>query len=161
MEEKAEIYRGCVIPRDLYYNIENQIWFKVNEDGTVTVGATDIGQARAGKIINIRIKKIGKRVEKGKPLASLESGKWTGPVPADVEGEIVDRNEELFENPALINEDPYGKGWIVKIKPTDLRRDLADLITGEEAVKKLKEYIEREGVDCSEGKAQISKKFYS
>jgi len=125
------------------------------------VGATDIGQARAGKIINIRIKKPGRLVPKGKPVASLESGKWTGPIPADIEGEIVERNEELFEKPELINEDPYGKGWIARLKPTDLERDLKDLVTGEEAVKLQKEYIERENVTCGEERAQISKKFYS
>ena len=160
MAEKVEEFRGCVIPKDLYYDIENQVWFRVNDDGTVTVGVTDIGQARAGKIINIRIKAPGKKLKKGKPVASLESGKWAGPVPADIEGEVVERNEKLFDKPDLINEDPYGEGWIAKIKPTNLERDLQDLVTGEEAVQKLKEYIEREDVNCGEERAQISKKFY-
>ena len=154
------VYRGCVIPPDLYYDIDNQVWFRINEDGTVTVGATDIGQARAGKIINIRIKAPGRKVAKGKPYASLESGKWTGPIPAVIEGEVVERNEELFDNPELINDDPYGKGWIVRIKPVNLERDLKDLVTGEEAIQKQKEYIEREDVNCGEDRAQISKKFY-
>ncbi len=160
MAEKVEEYRGCVIPKDLYYDIENQVWFRVNEDGTVTVGVTDIGQARAGKIINIRIKAPGKKLKKGKPVASLESGKWAGPVPADIEGEVVERNEKLFDKPDLINEDPYGEGWIAKIKPTNLERDLQDLVTGEEAIQKQREYIEREDVNCGEERAQISKKFY-
>ncbi|HIQ48224.1 MAG TPA: glycine cleavage system protein H [Aquifex aeolicus] len=160
MGKKVEEYRGCVIPEDLYYDIENQVWFRVNEDGTVTVGVTDIGQARAGKIINIRIKAPGKHIKKGKPVASLESGKWAGPVPADIEGEVVERNEKLFDKPDLINEDPYGEGWIAKLKPANLERDLQDLVTGEEAIKKLKEYIEREDVNCGEERAQISKKFY-
>ncbi len=160
-EKRAEVYRGCVIPPDLYYDIENQVWFRINEDGTVTVGATDIGQARAGKIINIRIKKPGRHVPKGKPVASLESGKWTGPIPADIEGEVVERNEELFDNPELINEDPYGRGWIARLRPTDLERDIKDLVTGEEAIRRQREYIEREDVVCGEDRAQISKKFYS
>ncbi|NPA32368.1 MAG: glycine cleavage system protein H [Aquificae bacterium] len=160
MSKKVEEYRGCAIPPDLYYDIENQVWFRVNEDGTVTVGVTDIGQARAGKIINIRIKAPGKYVKKGKPVASLESGKWAGPVPADIEGEVVERNEKLFDKPDLINEDPYGEGWIAKIKPANLERDLKDLVTGEEAIRKQKEYIDREDVDCGEERAQISKKFY-
>ncbi|GAB6065345.1 glycine cleavage system protein H [Aquifex pyrophilus] len=157
---KVEEYRGCVIPADLYYDIENQVWFRVNEDGTVTVGVTDIGQARAGKIINIRIKAPGKYVKKGKPVASLESGKWAGPVPADIEGEVVERNEKLFDKPDLINEDPYGEGWIARLKPANLERDLKDLVTGEEAIQKQKEYIEREDVNCREERAQISKKYY-
>ncbi|NPB08044.1 MAG: glycine cleavage system protein H [Aquificae bacterium] len=160
MAQKVEEYRGCKIPKDLYYDIENQVWFRVNEDGTVTVGVTDVGQSRAGKIINIRIKAPGKYLKKGKPVASLESGKWAGPVPADIEGEVVERNEKLFDKPDLINEDPYGEGWIAKIKPANLERDLKDLVTGEEAVRKMREYIEREDVNCGEELAQISKKFY-
>jgi len=160
MAERVEEYRGCKIPKDLYYDIENQVWFRINEDGTVTVGVTDVGQSRAGKIINIRIKAPGKYIKKGKPVASLESGKWAGPVPADIEGEVVERNEKLFDKPDLINEDPYGEGWIAKIKPADLERDLKELVTGEEAIRKMKEYIEREDVNCGEELAQISKKFY-
>jgi len=87
-------------------------------------------------------------VPKGKPIASLESGKWTGPIPAVIEGEIVERNEKLFDQPDLINDDPYGEGWIARLKPTNLERDLKDLVTGDVALQKMKEYIEREGVEC-------------
>ena len=146
MEEVS--YKGCKIPKDLYYDIENQVWYRLEPDGTVVVGATDIGQTRAGRMVNVRIKPPGKHVPKGKPIASLESGKWTGPVPAVIEGEVVERNEELFDTPDLINDDPYGRGWIARIKPTNLERDLKDLTTGAEAVQKMKEYIEREGVEC-------------
>ena len=106
------------------------------------------GQTRAGRMVNVRIKAVGKHVPKGKPIASLESGKWTGPVPAVIEGEVLERNEELFDMPDLINDYPYTRGWIAKLKPTNLERDLKDLVTGEEAVQRMKEYIDREGVEC-------------
>ncbi|WP_448584349.1 glycine cleavage system protein GcvH [Thermocrinis sp.] len=141
-------YKGCKIPEGLYYDIDNQVWYELRQDGLVRVGATDIGQTRAGKMVNVRIKPPGKHVPKGKPIASLESGKWTGPIPAVIEGEIVERNERLFDEPELINEDPYGEGWIAIIKPTNLERDLKDLVTGDVAFEKMKEYIEREGVEC-------------
>jgi len=143
-----EIYKGCKIPKELYYDIENQVWYRLEEDGTVTVGATDVGQTRAGRMVNVRIKPPGKHVHKGKPIASLESGKWTGPVPAVIEGEVVERNEKLFDQPDLINDDPYGEGWIARLKPSNLERDLKDLLTGDTALQKMKEYIEREGVEC-------------
>ncbi|MCS7262983.1 MAG: glycine cleavage system protein H [Aquificaceae bacterium] len=145
---KETTYKGCRIPEDLYYDIENQVWYKVEEEGTVRVGATDVGQTRAGRMVNVRIKPPGKHVPKGKPIASLESGKWTGPVPAVVEGEVLERNEELFDKPDLINDDPYGRGWIARIKPYNLARDLKELLTGQEALSKMKEYIDREGVEC-------------
>ncbi|SHK28463.1 glycine cleavage system protein H [Thermocrinis minervae] len=141
-------YKGCNIPEDLYYDIENQVWYRIEPDGTVTVGATDVGQTRAGRMVNVRIKQAGRHVPKGKPYASLESGKWTGPVPAVIEGTVVERNEELFDTPDLINDDPYGRGWIVRIKPDNLERDIKDLVTGQEAIQKMKEYIDREGVEC-------------
>ncbi len=143
-----ETYKGCKIPQELYYDIDNQVWYEVRQDGLVRVGATDIGQVRAGKMVNVRIKPPGKHVPKGKPIASLESGKWTGPIPAVIEGEIVERNERLFDEPELINEDPYGEGWIAIIKPSNIERDIKDLVTGEIALEKMKEYIEREGVEC-------------
>ena len=143
-----ETYKGCKIPKELYYDIENQVWYRLEEDGTVSVGATDVGQTRAGRMVNVRIKPPGKHVPKGKPIASLESGKWTGPVPAVIEGEIAERNEKLFDQPDLINDDPYGEGWIARLKPTNLGRDLKDLVTGDVALQKMKEYIEREGVEC-------------
>ncbi len=142
------VYRGCRIPLDLYYDIENQVWYRLEPDGSVRVGATDIGQTRAGRMVNVRIKAPGKYVQKGKPIASLESGKWTGPVPAVIEGEVIERNEILFDTPDLINDDPYGKGWIARLKPTNLEKDLKDLTTGEEALRKMKEYIDKEGVEC-------------
>ncbi|MCX8075483.1 MAG: glycine cleavage system protein H [Aquificaceae bacterium] len=141
-------YKGCRIPTELYYDIENQVWYRLEENGLVTIGATDIGQTRAGRMVNVRIKQPGKRVQKGKPVASLESGKWTGPVPTLMDCEVVERNEELFDTPDLINDDPYGRGWIAKIKPDNLERDLKELLTGDEAFRKMKEYIDREGVEC-------------
>ncbi len=147
-EDNIWEYNGCIIPKDLYYEIENQIWVRVNEDGTVTLGLTDVGQVRAGKLLYARLKKPGKFVKKGKPLASFESGKWAGPIPAVVEGEIVEINERLMDQPDIINYDPYGEGWVVKVKPADLERDLKDLLKGEEAIKRMKEYIDEWDIVC-------------
>lgn len=141
-------YNGCLIPKDLYYDIENQVWIKLNEDGTVTYGMTDVGQTRSGKLLHIRIKDVGKFVKKGKPIASLESGKWAGPIPAVIEGEVVKRNEELLEQADIINYDPYVRGWIAIVKPADLERDIKDLVTGEKAIQAMKEYIDREDIIC-------------
>ncbi|MFN3813381.1 MAG: glycine cleavage system protein H [Aquificaceae bacterium] len=146
----SEVYRGCRIPSELYYHVESQVWYRIEMDGSVRIGATDVGQIRAGRMVNVRIKAVGKHVPKGKPIASLESGKWTGPVPAVIEGEVIERNEALFDTPELINEDPYGEGWIARLRPTNLERDIKDLLTGEEAVRKMKEYIDRESVECKD-----------
>jgi len=149
--EAAWEYQGCVIPKDLYYDIENQVWAKVNEDGTVTLGLTDVGQTRAGRLLHIRVKPVGTKVKKGKPVATLESGKWAGPVPALVEGEIVSVNPKVVEDPNFINIDPYGEAWIVKIKPVSeevLKRDLSELVFGEKAYEEMKKHIDEWDIVC-------------
>ncbi len=141
-------YQGCVIPKDLYYDIENQVWLRVNEDGSITMGLTDVGQTRAGRLLHARVKPVGTKVKRGKPVATLESGKWAGPVPALVGGEVLEVNQKIVEDPNFINIDPYGEAWIVKLKPDNLERDLSELVTGEEALKEMKSHIEEWDIVC-------------
>ncbi|SHK48788.1 glycine cleavage system protein H [Thermocrinis minervae] len=141
-------YNGCIIPLDLYYEIETQTWLRINDDGTVTMGLTDVGQVRAGRLLHARIKSPGKHIQKGKPVASLESGKWAGPINALVEGEVVEANQKVLEQPDIINYDPYGEGWIVKMKPTNLERDIKDLLYGPQAIEEMKKYIDEWDIIC-------------
>ncbi|EWG06800.1 MAG: glycine cleavage system protein H [Candidatus Aramenus sulfurataquae] len=139
---------NCEIPENLFYYIEgkNTVWAKLEGD-LLIVGITDIAQTMAGKVVRVRIKKKGTKVEKGKPIATMESGKWAGPVPAPVSGEIVESNAEVEKNPILVNQDPYGKGWIVKMKPNNME-DVKQLYSGNAAVSKLKELIASEKLSC-------------
>lgn len=139
---------NCEIPENLFYYIEgkNTVWAR-REGDVLVVGITDIAQTMAGKIVKVRVKKKGTKVERGKPVATMESGKWAGPVPAPVSGEIVDANAEVEKNPVIINQDPYGKGWIVKMKPSN-PEELKQLYTGQQAIQKLKEIIANEKLSC-------------
>lgn len=110
---------GYEFPDDLFYSPDHY-WGKV-EDSLVAEGATDFTQKMAGEILYVELPRKGRRVEQGKPFTSIESGKWVGRVYAVVSGEIVDVNEELEDDPTLINRDPYGAGWIVKIEASDLK----------------------------------------
>lgn len=141
-------HNGCIIPLDLYYDIETQTWLRLEEDGLITMGLTDIGQVRSGRLLHARIKDKGKLIKKGKPVASLESGKWAGPINALVEGEVMQRNELVLEKPDIINYDPYGEGWIVKLKPVDFNKDSKDLLFGESAIEPMREYIEHWDIIC-------------
>lgn len=121
------------LPDDLYYE-ENHFW--VREDGNLLVmGLDDFGQAMAGEIVFVELPAEGKILNAGKPFAKLESGKWVGNIYAPVSGQVVSINEELEMNPALINEDCYGEGWICKINPNN-QEELTKLIHGSEAVEK-------------------------
>ncbi len=139
--------RGCEIPEDLNYNVENNVWARQESDGTVTVGMTSYAASLAGQIVSYTPKKVGKAVKKDKSCATVESGKWVGPAKSPVAGEVVEINEAVSNKPGLINEDPYGEGWLVKIKPVDWAADSADLVTGDEALKAFEAKMDADGFE--------------
>ncbi len=138
--------RGCSIPEDRYYWVEKHAWARLEADGTVTIGITDVAQHLAKGIVNATPKEAGRTVQKGKSAGTLESGKWVGPVTSPITGEIVTVNEAVKAKPPLINEDPYGEGWFVKVKPTDWAGESASLVTGEAAVAAYQKFMEEQGI---------------
>ncbi|MFW0883484.1 glycine cleavage system protein GcvH [Candidatus Acidulodesulfobacterium sp. H_13] len=139
---------GCDIPEDLYYSVEKHVWGKLEDDGTVTVGMTSVAQSLAGKLLYITPKKVGRKIAQLKSVATVESGKYVGPVPALFSGEIVAVNDEVVENVSIINSDPYGKGWVCKIKADNIEEDKKNLLIGKEAVEAYKKKIEADGIKC-------------
>ncbi len=119
---------GNDFPEDLYYH-RDHMWVKV-EDGKVRLGYNDWAQSAAGKLVNLSTRKAGRSVKAGKTLGTVESGKWVGPLKTPVSGEILELNEDVLKNPSMINEDPYGKGWIATIAPEKLDEELRELIKG-------------------------------
>ena len=114
-------------PDDLYFD-KGHNWARVEEDGTVVQGLSDFAQDIAGEILYAETPRKGRTLEQGKPFMSMESGKWVGRVEATVSGEVVDANEDLEWESNLINKAPYGEGWLVRIAPTNLEADLANLM---------------------------------
>jgi len=141
-----ESINGCIILKDLYYSVEDNTWIKVNDDGTVTVGMTDIAQNLAGPILHAKAKGAGTDRKKGKPIATVESGKWVGPVKSPISGTIVELNEKLAADAQIINRSPYRDGWVVKMKPEGLDEELKGLVTGDAAVEAYKEKITRDNI---------------
>ena len=125
--------QGYTLPDDLYYE-ENHFW--VRDDGDLLVmGMDDFAQKLAGEIVYVQLPDEGKTIKVGKKFAKMESGKWLGKVYGPVNGELMAVNEELEENPGLINEDCYGQGWMYKIKPDD-KAELQNLLKEPDAVEK-------------------------
>ncbi len=106
-------------PDDLYYDKEH-VWARVEEDNMVTIGMTSFGQDLAGEIVYVEVPRIGRTVNKGEAFMSMESGKWVGRIQSPVSGEIAEANEEVEWESTLVNEDPYGEGWLARIEATDL-----------------------------------------
>ena len=118
-------HEGFDFPDDLYYT-EDMIWLK-KENGNVRIGMATFGADLAGKIKFVRLRPPGKTIAAGRSIGTMESGKWTGPVKAPVGGTIAEVNEALKENPGLLNDDPYGAGWIAVLTPDNLDGEIGNL----------------------------------
>lgn len=128
--------RGCNLPDDLLYDVDNHIWYREVGDGTVKLGMTTVATAMAGQLVAFTPKKAGRSVEAGKSCATVESGKWVGPAKAAFDAAVVAVNEDLAGKPSLANEDPYGAGWLVILKPADWAAAKGSLTPGAEVAPK-------------------------
>ena len=149
MQIPEQVYRGCEVPPELEYDVERDVWVRFEQDGTVTLGMTDMAQARSGKVVSILFKAPGTTLRSGQSAATIESAKWVGPFPTPLSGEIVANNEAAFAKDVLIaNRDPYGAGWIVRLRPTSLPEERSRLINGREAFAAIRQRIDRDKVSC-------------
>jgi glycine cleavage system H protein len=114
------------LPGDLEYTDEHE-WLRREEDGSVTVGITDHAQAALGDLVYVELPEVDQELEIGGEMAVVESVKAASDVYSPVAGSVLEVNEELADDPEKINSDPYGDGWIVKIRPDSL--DDAKLMT--------------------------------
>ena len=104
-------------PEDYRYTEEHE-WLKVEGD-TATVGITDFAQQELGEVVFVEMPEAGESYDAGEEIGSIESVKAVSDIYAPVACEIVEVNGELEDTPEVVNEDPHGKGWLVKIKITD------------------------------------------
>jgi len=110
----------CVFPDDLLYDLENNTWLRIEENGDVTVGVTSVLPAIAGKLTLARLKSAEVAIQRGQSLGTLESLKFVGPVPSPVSGILLKSNGLAVDRPRLINDSPYQEGWIASLKPSHL-----------------------------------------
>ena len=115
------------IPGDLKF-MKSHEWARVEDDGTVTVGISDHAQSLLGDLVYVELPNVGDTLEVGGAVAVVESVKAASDVYAPVAGEVIKVNSDLADTPETINEDAYGDGWIVVIKPTNLQEDMGNLL---------------------------------
>lgn len=144
----AEV-RSCTIPEDLYYLVEKHVWARRVGD-LVEVGLTDVAQNMAKGIISVTPKRAGRALKALQSVATVESGKWVGPVPTPVAGEIAEINDAVIAQPGLINSDPYGAGWVARVAPADWEGDSTSLVTGADGVAAYEAFLEAEGISCED-----------
>jgi glycine cleavage system H protein len=105
------------LPADLKYTREHE-WVQI--DGKIaTIGITDHAQEQLGEVVFVELPAVGERVERADPFGVIESTKAVSDVYAPLAGEVSEINDDLPENPEMLNEDPYGDGWMVKLILSD------------------------------------------
>ncbi|NUM48111.1 MAG: glycine cleavage system protein H [Anaerolineales bacterium] len=143
------LYYGCDIPEDLYYHQEYDSWVRFEADGTATLGMTDVAQTMSGKLLHIQFKSPGKTVKAGRVAATIESGKWVGPFVMPFDAELLAINDKAFADDILIaNRDPYGAGWLVKVRPLQPENARDGLLTGQEAMTHIQKKVDANGIRC-------------
>ena len=106
------------LPGDLMYTSEHE-WLRREDDGSVTIGITDHAQAALGDLVYVELPEVGQDLENGGDMAVVESVKAASDVYAPISGEVIAVNAELGDDPEKINTDPYGDGWIVRMRPSE------------------------------------------
>jgi glycine cleavage system H protein len=120
-------------PEELKYTKEHE-WIRDNGDGTATVGITDFAQSELGDIVFVELEPEGSEFDQDEVFGTVEAVKTVSELFSPVSGEIAEINSELEDDPELVNTDPYGQGWMVKIKLSD-PSEIDTLLTQEEYLK--------------------------
>ena len=105
------------IPEDLLY-AQNHEWVRRQDDGTIRVGISDFAQDALGDVVFVDLPDVGRDLGGGEPFGEIESTKSVSDLYAPTNGEVVEVNEELEDRPELVNQDPYGEGWMMVLRPT-------------------------------------------
>jgi glycine cleavage system H protein len=116
-------------PEELRYTAEHE-WAKL-EGGLVTVGITSYATEQLGDVVFVELPEVGKRLEAMKPFGVVEAVKTVSDLFAPVAGEVVAVNDALADNPALVNQAPFGEGWMIRLKP-DQPEDVKRLMSHED-----------------------------
>ena len=115
------------LPGDLLYTNDHE-WLRREDDGAVTIGITDHAQAALGDLVYVELPEVGLDIDEGGEMAVVESVKAASDVYAPIAGSVVGVNDNLADDPEIINSDPYGDGWIVRVQPSGSIDD-ADLMS--------------------------------
>jgi len=123
--------QGMDFPDDLHYEVEHQVWARPHGDGTATVGITALGIRLAGEIYMCRPKAVGTPVAQGQGIAVVELAKSIVAVKCPVSGEVLETNPRLTNTPELVHLEPYGAGWLARLRLADWPADARGLLQGD------------------------------
>lgn len=134
-------FNDNTVPEGLYYTKDHE-WLKI-EEGKCRVGVTDYAQKSLHEVVYVDLPSVGKSLTQGVAFGTVESVKAVSELYSPISGEVIERNEKLVNSPELVNQDPYGAGWIVVVKSSRLQDDLKVLMDAQRYVKLLEEVTKK------------------
>jgi glycine cleavage system H protein len=142
------VWDGCVVPDDLLYDLELNVWVRFEGDEAV-IGMTDVAQTMGGRMVQLSWKRTGRDLRRGQTVAVVESAKWVGPFPTPFTGRLTAVNRQAFEDDiAIVNRDPYGAGWMARVRPADLDAESKHLCDGEVAFEHYRTFVTENDIRC-------------
>lgn len=143
-----QLWHGCAVPDDLLYDVDLHVWVRLSGADAV-LGMTDVAQTMGGRMVQVSWKKTGRTYARGRTLAVIESAKWVGPFPTPLTGELLEVNAAAFDaDIAIANRDPYGAGWLARLRPSALAGEREYLADGATAFARYQAFIEEHGIRC-------------
>lgn len=143
-----QVWNGCVVPDDRLYDTELHVWVRTDGD-EATLGMTDVAQTMGGRMVQVSWKRPGRMLRRGQTVAVVESAKWVGPFPTPLSGQLVEVNRLAYEDDIAVgNRDPYGLGWMAKIRPTRLDEERLHLCDPGAAFAFYQEFIDEREIRC-------------
>jgi len=140
---------GCPLPEDRLYDLENDVWWAAETDGiTARIGVLGALAAFAGPFQTVAFRPIAGRVGRGRSVATVESVRYTGAVRAPVEVEVVERNAAIVRRPRLLNDAPYGEGWVIRVRPVRADEPKERLEPAAAIAARLEERIRTQRIRC-------------
>ncbi len=127
--------KGSQLPRELFYDVENGLWYRPRGGGVVEIGMTSVALAMAAALVAVTPKRAGRRIEKGEACAVVETGKTVSAARVALSGFIEESNEVLLGEPFRASRDPYGEGWLIRLRADDWQAASATLLPGDKAAK--------------------------
>jgi glycine cleavage system H protein len=138
----------CEFPEDVLYDLENNVWIRLQGEKRVQLGITSVHAALAGKLKQVKFKPVGTFLERGQAVATIESAKYFGAVRTPLSCRLVENNRMLDNNPKLANDYPYDAGWFAAIEPTQLSSQKDLLVHPRFAEEKIRSMIRELRVRC-------------
>ncbi len=132
------------VATDRLYSAEG-IWLQEQADGGVRVGVTDFLQQHSGDVAFMNVKPPGTKLAAGDEFAEMETMKMNQDLTTPVAGTVVEVNQSLNTSPEIVNQDPYGRGWLMTLKPTDWAIDRAQLLEPQKYFAVMQTQVEQEG----------------